>query len=397
MKQKPSSAPKKHSFALIFIVYLLINLGLDFSETLVSPFAKTLGATPVIVGVVATGFTYGSIVFRFISGPAIDYFNRKLLLLLAVTIISISFIGEAFSTSVSMLIVFRIMQGIGQAFTAPICLTLATSVISRKNLAGGLGTLAVARGIATLFAPIVALKISEATSYQTSFLIAVAIEIFSIIAILNLPSSKSKKRTQKKFKLSLSGFIAKEAIPPALLQFFFMMSWSCVFAFLVVFGHQQGLGSNVGLFNTAYGIAIFVSAPLGGRLVDRFGYYMLLPMLMLMTTSLWLISFSNNLETLILAAIVGAFGYGAAGPVARSMVMGVVPENRQGAASSTLYLASDIGQLLGPVIGGLIVSYFGYATMFRVAPIWIVVATILLLLKKKNIERRITGSRLQND
>ncbi len=248
----------------------MVNLGLDFGETLVSPFTQSLGATPLIIGISATGFTYGSLVFRLVSGPAIDYFNRKVLLFISVIVITISFIGEALSTSVPILLVFRIVQGIGQAFSAPVCLTIAADVVSRKEIASGIGTLAVARGIATLIAPVIALKISEITGYQICFLIAAAIEIISILAILNIQIAGSRHRS-KHFKISLSGFVAKEAIPPALLQFFFMMAWSCVFAFLVVFGQTQGLTSNVGFFNAAYGIAVFAAAPIGGHLVDHFG------------------------------------------------------------------------------------------------------------------------------
>lgn len=379
---------QKHAFAIIFLVYLMINLGLNFGETLVSPFAKSLNATPVLIGIAATGFTYGSIVFRVISGPAIDYFNRKLLLMISVMIITASFLGEACATSVQMLVVFRITQGIGQAFTAPVCLTLAAGVVSRKKMASGIGTLAVARGVATLIAPVVALKISEVTSYKTSFLIAAVIESASIIAVLNMHVANPQHTNHEHFKVSLHGVIARAAILPALLQFFFMMAWSSVFAFLVVFGQEQGLGSNVGFFNTAYGIAVFAAAPLGGRLVDRYGYYMLIPMLILMALALWVISFAANLWLLLIAAILGAFGYGAAGPVARSMAMSVVSEQRRGAASSTLFVASDVGQLVGPVIGGLLVAHFGYAVMFRVAPIWILIAAILLLVTKPMIQRQ---------
>lgn len=378
----------KHSFAVIFLVYLMINLGLDFGETLVAPFAKSLNATPVLIGVVATGFTYGSIVFRIVSGPAIDYFNRKMILVTAVVIIAISFLGEAFATSVPVLVFFRIIQGIGQAFTAPVCLTLAAGVISRKKIASGIGTLAIARGIATLVAPVVALKISEVTSYQTGFILATVIELTAIIAVLNIPASSSKRTSNQLLKISVTDVVAKEALVPALLQFFFMLAWSCVFAFLVIYGQAQGFGSNIGFFNTVYGLAVFAAAPLGGYLVDRFGYYMLIPMLVLMAGSLWLLSFATNMWWLLTAAVVGAFGYGAAGPVARSMAVSVVSENRRGAASSTLFVASDIGQLVGPVIGGLIIARFGYTMMFRVAPVWIVAATVLLIITKQQVQRK---------
>lgn len=372
---------RKHRFAVFFLIYLMVNLGLDFGETLISPFAKTLGATPLLIGVVATGFTYGSLAFRFISGPIMDFFSRKRLLVGAVAIIAFSFLGEVFSTSVSMLVFFRILQGVGQAFTAPICLTLAAGVVSRKRIASGIGVLAIARGIATLFAPMIALKMSEVTGYRKAFLAAVVIELISIVIVLLIPSGEvcSEAKNKKKTRICFSNFLVKEAALPSLMQFFFMMAWSCVFAFLVVYGLQQGWGSNVGLFNTVYGLVVFVAAPLGGYLVDRFGTLLLLPMLALMSVSLWILSFSSSLAMLILAAAVGAFGYGAAGPVVRSMTMSAVPVDRRGAASSTFFIASDIGQLLGPVVGGVLISFFGYAVMFRIAPIWVLCAAILLI------------------
>jgi MFS family permease len=356
------------------------------TNNLSTPFAKSLGATPVIMGIVATGFTYGSIVFKLISGPAIDSFNRKGLLLGAVAVIAVALLGDAFATSVPMLITFRVLQGVGQAFTATTFVAIAADTLPRKKMSAGMGIFALGTAGSTLLGAVVGLKIQEATSFRTAFLISFFTLLVGFLVLLFI---KVKKVRAKKFKVSLSGFIATEAIPPALMQFLFMMAWSCVFAFLVVYGQEQGLGSNVGFFNTAYGVAVFVSAPLGGKLVDRYGYLMIIPMLVLMAASLWLISFSSQLWMLLIAAVVGAFGYGAAGPIARSMAMSVVPENRRGAASSTLFVASDIGQLLGPIVGGILVSNFGYGTMYRVAPLWVVAAAILLLFTQKYVKNKV--------
>lgn len=107
--------------------------------------------------------------------------------------------------------------------------------------------------------------------------------------------------------------------------------------------------------------------------------------------SMYLISVSDTIWTLLAAAVVGAFGYGAAGPVARAMAMGVVPEERRGAASSTLYLGSDLGQLAGPVVGGLIATTLGYAAMYRIAPVSILLAAVVLLVARRTLERRRNG------
>lgn len=388
IKKKSSGTIWNISFVTLLLAYFLVNLSLNMTNNLSTPFAQSLGATPVVMGIVATGFTYGSIVFKLVSGPAIDSFNRKGLLIGAVIVIGAAFLGDAFSASVPMLITFRVLQGVGQAFTATTFIAIAADTLPRKQMSSGMGIFALGTAGSTLLGAVVGLKIQEATSYRTAFLVSFVILMVGLVALLIV---KVKPVEKKKFKVSLSGFIAKEAITPALMQFLFMMAWSSVFAFLVVYGQKQGLGSNVGFFNTAYGLAVFAAAPLGGKLVDRYGYLMILPMLVLMGTSLWLISFSTTLPMLLLAAVVGAFGYGAAGPVARSMAMSVVPESRRGAASSTLFVASDIGQLVGPVVGGVLVSSFGYGAMYRIAPVWIILAAILVITTQKYIKKRVSA------
>lgn len=372
---------RTHSFAAVFGIYLLINLGLEFGETLVSPFAATLGAAPVLIGIAASGFTYGSVILRLVSGPVIDALERRRILAAAVGLIAIAFVGDALATSLPVLIFFRILQGAGQAFTAPLCLTIAADVTPRRHLAHGMGTLAVARGIAGMIGPLLSLKICEAAGYRTSFFLACLIECLCLLALMRLPSTRAPRTG--KIRLRLSHCFAREALVPALLQFLFMMAWSCVFAYLVVFGRQQGLDSNVGLFDAVYGASVFLAAPLGGRLVDRFGTVMLYPQLALMCVSLWLISRTTTLPLLVAAAVTGAFGYGAAGPVVRSMALGMVPARRRGAAGSTLYFFSDIGQMLGPAVAGLLAAHFGYAAMFRIAPVWVVAAAMVLFVWRR--------------
>ncbi|NHT16119.1 MFS transporter [Cellulomonas sp. IC4_254] len=384
----PTAKVWNSAFINIFLAYFLVNVALGMSNNLSTPFAKELGATPVLIGVVATGFTYGAIVFKLASAPAIDTYNRKFVLLGAVAVIAIAFVGYAISTTVPVLITFRVLQGVGQAFTATTFIALAADTLPREKLAQGMGTFAIGTAAATMVAAPIALKVQEATSYRATFVIALVVLVLGAVAILRI---ELRPLPRKKFRITLNGFIAVEAIPPALMQFLFMMAWSCVFSFLIVFGMDQGLGSNVGFFNTAYGLAVFVAAPLGGRLVDRFGYYMLIPMMVFMGVALLLISISTNLVTLLVAAVCGAFGYGAAGPVVRSMAMGIVPKPRRGAASSTLFLASDVGQLLGPIVGGILATSFGYAAMFRVVPGYLLLVVVLLLVTRRSLTSRIAS------
>ncbi|WP_159573519.1 MFS transporter [Curtobacterium sp. 18060] len=378
------------SFTSAFATYFLINLGLNLSNVVISPYARDLGATPAVIGVVAAAFTIGSITFKLVSAPAIDTYNRKYLLLGAVAVIAIAFAGYAVSGSATSVLTFRIVQGAGQAFTSTTCIALAADTLPRRKLAAGLGVFALASGAAQMIGAPLALQIQAATDYRTTFSVAIGVLVLAAVAVLRIRPRHIALPVRRSFRLTPSSVIAREAIVPGALQFCFLFAWSLVNSFVVVYGVEQGLGSDVGYFFTVYGLVLFVASPLGGRAVDRFGYVAVLPMLACIVGSMYLISVSDTIWTLLAAAVVGAFGYGAAGPVARSMAMGVVPEERRGAASSTLYLGSDLGQLAGPVVGGLIATTLGYAAMFRIAPVSILVAAAILLLARRTLEHRRT-------
>lgn len=85
-----------------------------------------------------------------------------------------------------------------------------------------------------------ALKVQEATDYRTTFTVAIGVLVLAT-------------NPRRSFRFAPSRIIAREAIVPAVLQFCFLFAWSLVNSFVVVFGVEQGLGSDVGFFFTVYG------------------------------------------------------------------------------------------------------------------------------------------------
>lgn len=66
----------------------------------------------------------------------------------------------------------------------------------------------------------------------------------------------------------------------------------------------------------------------------------------------------------LIAAACQAFGQGSAQPALQSACIKNLEPSRSGVATSTFYIGADIGQGLGPIIGGAISSNFGYNIMF---------------------------------
>ena len=145
---------------------------------------------------------------------------------------------------------------------------------------------------------------------------------------------------------------------------------------------------NIGYYFTVFAGTMLITRPLVGRLTDKYGLVkIVLPSLVCFALSFLIISYSQNLIMFLLAAFVAAFGYGASQPAIQAMSLKCVPVERRGAGSSTNFIGTDLGSFLGPIIAGAVVDWRGYEVMWRIMVLPVVLAFIMVLVKRKKINR----------
>lgn len=92
---------------------------------------------------------------------------------------------------------------------------------------------------------------------------------------------------------------------------------------------------------------------------------------------------ADSLPVIILSGALRAVGQGAAQPVLQAECVKKAGIERSGVAASTFYLGGDIGQGLGPIIGGVVAGMFGYASVFYVCVVLLVIAMIVFYCGEK--------------
>jgi MFS family permease len=370
------------TFIGVFIANMLLYLGQAMSNSILPLYADFLNAPAAIVGIVASSYAITALVFKLVSAPAIDTFNRKYILAAAFFLMAAAFTGFSFSKTMPTLIFFRLLQGTGQAFTSTCCLALASDTLPREKLGTGIGYFSLAQAIMQAFGPTVGLKLKDFIGFNMTFLMGAAAMILAVFFSLGLKVLFTKT---KKFTFSLNSIIAKEAVIPAILLFFLATSFMSITSFVAIFG-KKTVGSDVGYFFTVYALTLLFTRPLVGKLADKFGYVkVMLPMMVLFATSLTIISFSSSLPLFLSAAFLNAFGYGGCGPAIQSLCMKRVPKERRGAGSCTSYIGMDLGSFLGPVLAGAIAEKSGYANMWRIMIIPILTAAVMVFIFRKDI------------
>lgn len=133
----------------------------------------------------------------------------------------------------------------------------------------------------------------------------------------------------------------------------------------------------------SYVLTVAVMLPASGWLADRVGVRnIFFTAIVLFTTGSLLCAHASTLNELVLSRVVQGFGGAMMVPVGRLTVMKIVPREQYMAAMTFVTLPGQIGPLLGPALGGLLVEYASWHWIFLInLPVGIIgcVATLWLM------------------
>ncbi len=381
----------KPTFLSIFIANFATQMGQFTMNTLIPKYVNYMGATATMVGLVTSMFAVTALILRPVTGPAFDYFSKKKLYMLAVFTIVVAFIGYSSARTVPMMIVFRLLHGIGIGCTAPLGLAIATDSLPTEKLGSGVGVFSLGQAVASAIGPSIGLSLSRSIGYSHTFMIGAV--VMGIACALCMLIKEQPMERQGKFTISPDRIFARPAVMPAVIYAFLSLAYSCINSFIAIYGEERGV-EQIGLFFTAYAIVLIFSRPISGSISDRFSVgSVIVPACVLFGVSFFMISISSSLPLFLAAGAISACGYGALQPAIQSLCMRGVDKSRRGAAANTNYAGADVGNLMGPVIAGRIVeavqqstgsAVAGYSSMYRwmIIPIGIALALYLLSSKK---------------
>ncbi len=383
--QQPQTKIWNKMFVSIFFANMALNFGQQMSNSLLSKYADSLGAPATQIGMLMSMFAVTALILRFVAGPAMDTYNRKYLVMGAMAIMATAYFGFSISKSISSLMVFRLLQGCGNAFANVACLAMVSEALPKEKFGTGMGYYSLAQVVSQAIAPTIGLTLVDWFGYNTAYTI---IGFIMLTAIVVASQIKINFKPMGKLKITLNSIIAKEAVLPAVILLFMAIGFHTINSFLIVFATKQGVTSSIGVFFTVYALTMLFTRPMIGKLTDKFGLVKVaIPAICLTGCSFFIISFATSLPMFLLAAFVNAFGYGACQPALQSLTMKAVPKERRGSASSTNFIGMDIGTIIGPTLAGTIAQSLGYVAMWRYMVIPFVIGMALVFIFRREITR----------
>ncbi|MDR1801455.1 MAG: MFS transporter [Lachnospiraceae bacterium] len=371
-------------FTKLFIANACMYLSQQMMNSLVSKYADFLGAAATIVGLVSSIYALTALIFKIVAGPVIDTYNKRIILTITMGIMALAFLGYGISGNIPMLLSSRLVQGIGQAFTSTCCLALAADTLPKAKFGSGIGIYSMAQAASQAVGPALALFLLDILGYQMTFFVGCAIMIFAAVLAFRVvvPYTRTKKLT-----LNFKSIIAKNAVMPASMIFLLSLTYFVINSFLIVYAGKLKI-EHIGYYFTVYAGCMLITRPLVGKLTDKFGLIkVMVPALFCFALSFVIISYSKTLWGFLLAALISSFGYGVCVPSLQTLTMKSVTAAERGAGSSTNFVGTDLGSLVGPIIAGWVAEQVGYQYMWRIMTIPVGLTLAVLIINHRRVRR----------
>ncbi|BAE17232.1 MFS family permease [Staphylococcus saprophyticus] len=223
--------------------------------------------------------------------------------------------------------------------------------------------------------PFLGLLLMQQYSIEVIFGLNLVLSFISLIlAIFMKVPFETIARTAEDKGFKVSDFIAKEAIPIAIIVFIAGLSYSSILNYIKVFAQERDLITASSYFFVVYAIVSIFSRPVCGRLMDAKNENIVIYTSIIFQAICFLVTaFSHSAWMLLIGGALLGLGYGNITSTSQSVSVEVVPKEKIARATSTFFIGLDLGLGFGPYILGLFTNQIGLGNMYIVMAVLLIV------------------------
>lgn len=384
----------KASLTVIFITIFIDLMGFGILIPILPSFAsKVLGISDFGIGIIVAAFSFMQFLFNPILGKLSDNIGRKPLIAATLFLTSMSYIIFSFANSFFLLILSRILAGIGGS-NIGVAQAYIADVTPPEERTKGMGIIGVAFGLGFVFGPLIGAFVSKFGYAFTGLCSATFSFIAFLFALIVLPESKNIKTGKINFKIKLFDIsYIKNVLKMPLIGFLIFIFFIIIFSIANLYGTFALLGYKFYHFTDQqngilFGIMGIVGAVVQGLLVsmieNKFSERsMLLAGLIFMFIGLFFIPFGQNFLGVIIIISILSIGTGILQPLILSMISKYSDISQQGSILGVNQSFSALARVLGPLWGGFSYEYLGYKAPFLTGATFTFIIFLIVLTYSK--------------
>ncbi|ARK26243.1 MFS transporter [Sporosarcina sp. P37] len=366
------------NFFLMLVMYLLI--------VTIAPFAaEEYGVSTSVAGLVSGIFIIGTLIARLAIGGFIEKVGSRKILLIGLTVTVLASVFYFGAVNLPLLMANRFFHGIGLGISSTATGTMVAQMLPPSRRGEGIGYFSLSSVLATAIGPFLGIYLSQHYEFTVLFMFCLALSVccaamyFFVEKAPEVTPKKNVRQTEEKRKSH--DLLEKRALPIAFITLLAAMAYSGVLSFISFYADEINLVSAASFFFLVYAIAVLLSRPYTGRLLDIKGNnFVVYPSLLLFAGGLLLLSSAHAGWMLLLSGAVLGLGFGNFQSCAQAIALQGVKPERLGVATSTFFIFLDFGFGFGPYVLGLLVPVIGYQQLYVVLMFVVLAALALYML-----------------
>lgn len=379
-------------YLMLLLINLVISISFSMVYTSIQKYAMGLGVTAAVAGIITGAFNIASMAIRPFSGLISDRINRKLLLVIAILGMGLTIFGYLFITNPTALIVLRCLHGVFFALSTTVNMSIIPGIVPQKQIGEAICYFGLSQSLAMAVGPSLSLWLTEVGGYALSFGVAAAMCIAGGCVAIPTHLTGADSVPIPHHGLRLSDIIVPRCLPFTMIEITISAVAGLESAYMVLYAASVGI-ANIGWYFTVSAVTVALCRLFLGKVIDQKGTFTVFPGLGLMIVGLLILWLQQGAWMFALSAIVKTIGVNLAKPALQAASIKSVGAERRGAAVSTYYIGSDLGQGTSPMIAGRIVDSNGgnYGILFLIFALPLALAGLLFLLLSKLLKNRQTS------
>ena len=359
----PAEKVWNRSFICVFLTSMFLNSAFWTIVPMVSSYCLELGADLKTASFVASLMSLAAMILRPVAGMISDQVNRKRLLIITSLVYFILALLHMFARDVRVLAVCRVLVGMAFSFSSVSIIAFGTLFIPDSRLGEGMGWLSLGQVISQSLGPGIGIFLINHFGYTACFIGSAVMGLISLVCMLMIRYEEEKKPFKLK-KFSFNDIIMVPVIPYAIILGLFSACSGLDNTFIALIGKERSI-AGFSLFFTAYSAGMFLTRPVFGKLLDRRGLDLVIyPSLLAMAITGVMTGAAASTLALIISACFKAVGMSAGSQGIQADCIKKFGKDRAGVVSSTNFIGMDIGNVIGPILGSVVVEKHGYRTMY---------------------------------
>lgn len=368
-------------FLFLIICNFLLYLNLQSITPAIPLYAKeTLKASDFTVSLLTGMFALSAVVSRIYTGKAIRRKKWNHLIFAGLLLTFLSTAGLYWFSAIVILIVMRIIFGLGFGIASTTFPTVASNAIPTKRMGEGMGFFGFSTSFAMSLGPILGLTLLEQFGYGSLISVStlLILIIFPFIYFLkDTPIHNVARIELNKVPEKRGGVIDRRLLLPFILNLLLSITYGGLISFIAVFGRETHI-SNVGLFFLINALVVVFVRPISGKVFDRKGHAaVIVPGAILVIAGLITLSFSTNIISLLVSALFYGMGYGILQPSIQAWMITEVSAEQRGMANGVFLNSIDLGVAIGAMFLGSIGMIASYANLYRVCALFMIMFLLI--------------------